>query len=178
LWDHFRATPEAASGPALFLLGSSAYSAQLAGYLGLPFAFAHHFDTGGTLQAATLYEQAFAPSSVLDSPYLIVTANVLTADTKEEAEWHSAPSRLAALGRRTGRFMPLRSPHAAAEHPDLAEANSLPSNRIVGEIATVIAEVEDLAARTGAAEVMVTSVAYDLSARIRNLELLADHWVT
>ena len=30
--------------------------------------------------------------------------------------------------------------------------------------------------RTGAAELMVTSVAYDVSARIRSIELLAEHW--
>ena len=51
----FRATPVALSSPTIHLLGSSGYSAQLAGLLGLPFAFAHHFDMGGTLQAAELY---------------------------------------------------------------------------------------------------------------------------
>ena len=176
LWDQFRATPAATTSPQVFLLGSSGYSAQLAGYLGLPFAFAHHFDTGGTMQATELYHQAFEPSVVLDAPYMIVTANVLAADSKEDADWHSAPGRLTALGRRTGKFIRLPSPHDAAVHPDLEQANSLPSSRIVGEISTVIRELEDLADRTGANEVMVTSVAYDLSARIRSIELLAEHW--
>ena len=45
-WDRFRATPAATSSPEVVLLGSSGYSAQLAGLLGLPFAFAHHFDIG------------------------------------------------------------------------------------------------------------------------------------
>ena len=43
-------------------------------------------------------------------------------------------------------------------------------------IATVVAEMERARARTGANELMVTSVAFDLSARIRSLELLAEHW--
>ena len=77
--------------PAVILLGSSGYSAQLAGILGLPFAFAHHFDTGGTLQALDLYRSAFEPSTVLDQPHAIVTANVLTAPTAEEAAWLAAP---------------------------------------------------------------------------------------
>ena len=72
--------------------------------------------------------------------------------------------------------MPLPSPQAAATHPDLEEANRLPTNRIVGEISTVVLELEELVDRTGAAELMVTSVAYDLSARIRSIELLAEHW--
>ena len=178
LWSHFHATPAPAGHPQIFLLGSSGYSAQLAGHLGLPFAFAHHFDTGGTMQATELYQHTFRPSVVLAEPYMIVTANVLAADSKEEADWHSAPGRLTALGRRTGRFTPLPSPQAAASHPDLEQANRLPSNRVVGEISTVMRELEELVDRTGAAELMVTSVAYDLSARIRSIELLAEHWPT
>jgi luciferase family oxidoreductase group 1 len=85
LWERFRATPMPTSSPQVLLLGSSGYSAQLAGLLGLPFVFAHHFDTGGTLQAAELYRRSFEPSAVLDRPHLIVTANVIVADTEEEA---------------------------------------------------------------------------------------------
>jgi luciferase family oxidoreductase group 1 len=176
LWNQFKATPAASSSPDLFLLGSSGYSAQLAGHLGLPFAFAHHFDTGGTMQATELYRHSFQPSVVLDEPYMIVTANVLAADSKEDADWHSAPGRLTSLGRRTGRFIRLPSPQDAAVHPDLEQANQLPSSRIVGEISTVIRDLEDLVARTDANELMVTSVAYDLSARLRSIELLAECW--
>ncbi|MEI7618708.1 MAG: LLM class flavin-dependent oxidoreductase [Actinomycetota bacterium] len=173
----FRATPAAASSPGVFLLGSSGYSAELAGFLGLPFAFAHHFDMGGTLQAVDLYRRNFKPSSVLAEPHMIVTANVLAADSTEEADWHSAPGRLTALGRRTGRFMPLPSPSAAAAHPDIEEAKRLPSNRIVGSIADVVEQLHGLVERTGANEIMVTAVAFDLSARLRSLELLAQHWL-
>lgn len=176
MWNQFRATPAATSTPQVFLLGSSGYSAQLAGHLGLAFGFAHHFDMGGTLQAAELYHQSFRPSAVLDAPYLIVTANVLAADTAEQANWHAGPGRLTALGRRTGRFTPLPSPAAAAAHPDIEQANRMPSNRLVGDIATVVEQLDELAVRTVAAELMVTSVAYDLSARLHSLELLAANW--
>jgi luciferase family oxidoreductase group 1 len=176
LWNKFRATAAATSFPQMFLLGSSGYSAQLAGHLGLPFAFAHHFDMGGTLQATELYHETFQPSVVLDQPYMIVTANVLAADTKEEADWHSAPGRLTALGRRSGKFIRLPSPQDAAAHPDLDQAKRMPSSRIIGDIATVVNDLQTLVARTGASELMVTSVAYDLSARVRSIELLAEHW--
>ncbi|MCU1366516.1 MAG: putative Monooxygenase, partial [Ilumatobacteraceae bacterium] len=130
----------------------------------------------GTLQAADLYRSSFRPSAALDVPYMIVTANVLAADTAEQADWHGAPGRLTALGRRTGRFIPLPSPTDSARHPDIDQANRLPSNRIIGDPATVIAQLESLAQRTGADELMVTAVAFDLSARVRSLELLAEHW--
>ncbi len=41
-----RAIPAEGNEPAVWLLGSSGYSAELAGSLGLPFAFAHHFQCG------------------------------------------------------------------------------------------------------------------------------------
>jgi luciferase family oxidoreductase group 1 len=176
LWEQFRATPAATGSPSVFLLGSSDYSARFAAQLGLPFGFAHHFDMGGTMHAAELYHSLFQPSHVLAEPYLIVTANVLAAETKEEADWHAAPGRLTALGRRTGRFIRLPSPQDASVHPDIDEANRLPTGRVVGDIATVIPELANLVTRTGAGELMVTTVAYDLSARVRSLELLAEHW--
>ena len=64
-WDRFRATPQLSSSPEIVLLGSSEYSAQLAGILGLPYAFAHHFDIGtsiSTLDAIALYRQSFRAS--------------------------------------------------------------------------------------------------------------------
>ncbi|CAB4362884.1 unannotated protein [freshwater metagenome] len=176
LWQNFRATPAPTSMPSVFLLGSSGYSAQLAAHLGLPFGFAHHFDMGGTMEAVERYRRDFRPSSVLAEPYLIITANVLAADTKDEAEWHALPARLTTLGRRTGRFIRLPSPQDASVHPDMAEANRLPTSRVVGAAADVVAELLALASRTGADELMVTSVAYDLDARVRSIELLAEAW--
>ena len=176
LADHFRATPAATSYPPIFLLGSSDYSARLAAALGLPFGFAHHFDMGGTLHAAELYHQLFRPSAALAEPHLVITANVLLADTQEDADWHAAPGRLTALGRRTGRFIRLVSPADAARHPDLPEATRLPTSRVVGTPETGIPQLRALVERTGAAELMVTAVAYDLDARVRSLELLAANW--
>ena len=51
--------------PSIWLLGSSGYSAQLAGMLGLPFAFAHHFSARNTEPALELYRRSFQPSEVL-----------------------------------------------------------------------------------------------------------------
>ena len=48
--------------PAVWLLGSSGYSAQLAGLMGLPFAFAHHFSAANTRTAMELYRARFRPS--------------------------------------------------------------------------------------------------------------------
>ncbi len=176
LWERFAATPAATSSPQVILLGSSGYSAQLAGILGLPFAFAHHFDTGGTLQALNLYRQSFRASPVLEQPHVIVTANVLVATTDEEAEWQAAPGRLMVHGIRTGRFEQLHSPEASAVHPNLDAALAMPSRRIVGAAATAVEQLDTLVADTAADEIMVSAVAHSLEIRLNHLQLLAAAW--
>jgi luciferase family oxidoreductase group 1 len=178
LWEHFAATPAATSTPQILLLGSSGYSAQLAGILGLPYAFAHHFDMGGTLEALDLYRQSFRPSPARAEPYVIVTANVLVAPTEADADWEAGPGRLMVYEIRTGRFSPLRSPEMAAAHPSLAAARAMPSRRILGSPANAVAQLDDLVAVSGADEIMVSTIAYSLDARLRSLQLLAGAWAS
>jgi luciferase family oxidoreductase group 1 len=176
MWQRFAATPAAASAPTIVLLGSSDYSAQLAGQLGLPFAFAHHFDTGGTLLALDLYRQQFEPSPALDQPYAIVTASFLAAPTDEEAAWLAAPGQLMTYALRTGRRIQIVPPAAAAQHPDLAAARQMPSNRIIGTPDAVVARLEGLVRETAADEIMVMPFTYGIDERVRSLELLAQGW--
>ena len=97
-----KAVPHAPTRPDIWLLGSSGYSAQLAGMLGLPFSFAHHFSGGGTEQALALYRDTFRPSETLDEPYAMIGVNVVCADTDEHARWLAAPQALSMLRMRTG----------------------------------------------------------------------------
>ena len=173
LWEQFAATPAATSKPQILLLGSSDYSAQLAARLGLPFVFAHHFDQGGTLEALDVYRDGFRPSPVLEAPHVIVTANVLVAETDEEADFQAGPGRVMAYRIRSGRFGPLLSPEVAAGQPDMVMARNVPTNRVTGSPAAALPKLDRLLATTGADELMVTTVAYDLRTRLRSLELLA-----
>ncbi len=80
-----KAIPGQGSNVPITLLGSSSFSAQLAGTLGLPFAFAAHFAPEYLYAAARLYRQAFRPSDVLRKPYMIVAVQVIAAETDAEA---------------------------------------------------------------------------------------------
>ena len=175
-WIDFRATPKATSAPPVLLLGSSGYSAQLAGYLGLPFAFAHHFDGGGVLGALDLYRQRFQPSPVLDEPFVIVSVGLVTAADAATAQYHAAPSLLRRWGIRTGRFWPLLPPDEAMLHPEWERAATMPTNAIVGDPQEAAASLAELAAATGADELMVHTSTFGLPERITSLELLADAW--
>ncbi|MCP3855087.1 MAG: LLM class flavin-dependent oxidoreductase [Actinomycetia bacterium] len=174
LHTRFRATPTAASSPSVVLLGSSGFSARLAGILGLPFSFAHHFDMGGTNQASDIYREAFQPSPVLAEPYLIISASVVVGDTDEEAERLSAPSRLRRFGIRTGQQVPLLPPEEARAHPSFAVAVGLPSNAHVGTGDHVVAGLGELVTETGAQELMLFPVAYALEDRVAALTEIAN----
>ena len=73
--------------PEVWLLGSSTFSAQLAGLLGLPFSFAYHFAPDLLDQAVEQYRTAFRPSVLLAEPYSMPAVSVLCAPTEEEARW-------------------------------------------------------------------------------------------
>ncbi len=176
LWDRFAATPRAATFPQVLLLGSSGYSAQLAGLLGLRFVFAHHFDMGGTDEAAALYRRSFRPSEHLAEPHLIVSANVLVSDTEAEAERQALPGQLLIHGIRTGERIQLLSPEDAPDHRWAGVARSTRSGRIVGTPERVVEQLESLQERTGADELMISTVCHGTEARVRSMELLAESW--
>jgi luciferase family oxidoreductase group 1 len=63
----------------LWILGSSLYGAQLAGMLGLPFAFASHFAPDALMPALDIYRATFRPSRQLERPYAMAGVNVIAA---------------------------------------------------------------------------------------------------
>src|SRR3954466_9274189 len=89
------AVPGAGDAPELWLLGSSDFSARLAGMMGLPFAFAHHFAGGDTTPLAfEIYRDAFTPSVVRREPHSMVAVTTLVADSAEEARRLALPQAL------------------------------------------------------------------------------------
>jgi len=172
MWTRMRATPVLQSSPTVALLGSSGFSAQLAGMLGLPFAYAHHFDTGATDIATRLYLDHFEPSPVLDEPHLIVGVGALAAESDAEAERIGLPGRILRLGIRTNRRHPLVSPEDAANHPDADAARDMPTDQLVGSPERVAEGLRELARRTDADELMLTAATYEVDDRIRSLQLI------
>jgi luciferase family oxidoreductase group 1 len=174
---HISATPGEGADPAIWLLGSSGYSAQLAGILGLPFAYAHHFSPRNTLPALALYRESFRPSDVLDQPYAMICAAVICADTDEDAERLAAPGRLGILSLRHGRPRRLPTPEEAAAHPLTGADHALIANfaggHVVGGPETVRAGLERLLDETAADELMISTSTYELADRLHSYELVA-----
>jgi luciferase family oxidoreductase group 1 len=167
------ATPAPTGTPEVWLLGSSTFSAQLAGELGLPFSYAHHFGTGITTQAAEVYRASFRPSAVLDAPHLMVSASVVVAESDERAEWLAGPSKVMALRLRTrGALAPIETPEDAEQllatiDPDQAREFFA---RVAGtQIATTAdraaERLHELVARTGADELIITATTHAVADR-------------
>lgn len=172
------AVPALGYQPAIWLLGSSDYSARVAGLLGLPFSFAHHFSAGNTLPALDVYRSSFQPSDVLDEPYVMLGVAVTCADTHERAAYLSKPADLSFLRLRSGRPGPFPSPEeAAAFHPtphEKAAIEAWTASRIIGDPDEVGAALADLQRRTGADELMITTMLHAHEDRVRSLELIAE----
>ncbi len=170
-------TPGIGYLPEVWLLGSSLFSAQLAGLLGLPFSFAYHFAPDLLDQALERYRATFRPSFVLERPHVMVAASVLCADDAEQAAWLAGPAALSILQLRTGRPAPLATPERAAAYAftptERAIVERATASHVVGDPASVADGLARLIERTGADELMVSTRAHSLEVRARSLTLVA-----
>jgi luciferase family oxidoreductase group 1 len=166
--------------PEMWLLGSSTFSAQLAGILGLSFSFAYHFAPRELDAALEAYRSNFQPSIVLDEPRVMVAVSVICAPSVEEARWLSGSSALSIVQMRTGRPGQLPSPEEAALFeftPIEAEiATEAMSTHVIGDPDAVVDGLSTLLDRTQADELMISTRLHSLEARIQSYELLADAW--
>ena len=141
-----RALPGAGLNIPIWLLGSSGFSAQLAGHLGLPFAFAGHFMPENTLPALDIYRRSFQPSEVLDHPYSMVGVPVLAADTDAEAQHLSTTEYINVLRLIRNQLAPLSPPVETVEglaNPfEQAAVESKRAAAIVGSRETVRRKLE------------------------------------
>jgi luciferase family oxidoreductase group 1 len=176
--SRLKAVPTPAELPEIWLLGSSGFSAQLAGELGLPFSFAHHFSAANTEPALDLYRRSFRPSQWLDEPHTMVAVNAVCADTDERAELLARPGWLAFLRLRTGRPIALPTVEDAAAYeftePELEFVAQRRVGQALGSPETVQAQLAALIERTGADELMLTNQVYGIKDRMRSYELIAE----
>jgi luciferase family oxidoreductase group 1 len=173
-----RAIPGQGSNVPITLLGSSGFSAQLAGTLGLPFAFAAHFAPEYLYAAARLYREQFRPSDVLKHPYLIVAVQVIAADTDAAARrLFTTPQQrfLRLIRNQPVELLPPVDSMEPLWRDDLERAavESRLGAAIVGSDAMVKAGLEKLVRGTGADEVIVVTDTYEHADRVQSYERVA-----
>jgi len=174
------AVPGHGRSPAMWLLGSSTYSAQVAGLLGLPFSFAHHFSADSTLPALAAYRSSFRPSPVLDQPHAMLAVSVVVAPTEQRATFLSGSSELAFLQLREGRPGQLPTPEEAADfpytHAQRLQKAERSASHVLGDPEQVREQLDQLVADTGADELMITTMVHSQQERLESYSLLAQAW--
>jgi luciferase family oxidoreductase group 1 len=172
-----RAVPGGGADIEVWILGSSLFGAELAGMMGLPFAFASHFAPALLTEAVEIYRRSFRPSDRLARPHLMLGVNVVAADTDEEAALLLTSLQQAFVNLRSGNPTRLPPPVPGfAERltpPQAALLDGVLACAAVGSPDTVRRRLESLVARTQADELILTSQIYDHAARLRSFEIAA-----
>jgi luciferase family oxidoreductase group 1 len=173
-----RAIPGQGSNVPITLLGSSGFSAHLAGVLGLPFAFAAHFAPEYLYAAAELYREQFRPSEALRSPYFMVAVQVIAAETDAAARrlFTTPQQRFLRLIRDqpVELMPPVDSMEGMWQDWERAAVDSKLGAAIVGSNATVKAGLEKLVGDTSANEVIVVTDTFEHADRIESYRRVAD----
>jgi luciferase family oxidoreductase group 1 len=172
-----KAIPGQGSNMPITLLGSSGFSAQLAGTLGLPFAFAAHFAPEYLYVAAQLYRERFRPSDVLRKPYFMVGVQVIAAETNATARrlFTTPQQRFLRLIRNqpVELLPPVDSMEPLWQDWERAAVENKLGAAIIGSDATVKAGLEKLVGDAGADELIVVTDTYEHSDRLQSYQRLA-----
>ena len=175
-----QAVPGSRAHVPIWLLGSSLFSAQLAGELGLPFSFASHFAPDLLFEGLDIYRRTFRPSDALQQPYAMPAIMVVVADSDAEARHLLTSSQQATANLLRGTPGRLPPPIDTAEierrlSPDaLAAVAHRQRYAAVGSPATVRERIGRFVERTQADELMITAMIFDQAARLRSFELAAE----
>ena len=171
-----RAIPGAGTHVPVWILGSSLYGAQLAAWLGLPFAFASHFAPAMLDEAIKIYRRGFRPSAHLDQPHLMIAAGVCAAETDAEAAFLRSSQILAFARLRTGRPGKLPAPtHDLSEIPApvMAEVQAALSCSATGAPQTVKTQLRAILTRYQPDELIISGMIHDPTARLRSFDIAA-----
>jgi luciferase family oxidoreductase group 1 len=161
----------------LWILGSSHYSAHLAGVLGLPYAFASHFAPDSLFDALQIYRERFTPSEQLDKPYAMVGIMGVIADTDEQAAYHFTSSQQQFVNLRRNVRGPFPKPVTSMEgrwsEMERAGVEHALSFAIVGSPTTAEAKLDRFLEATRADELIVSTPIHDFEARLKSIEYFA-----
>ncbi|HZQ73253.1 MAG TPA: LLM class flavin-dependent oxidoreductase [Burkholderiales bacterium] len=171
-----RVQPEVPGAPEVWLLGSSDYSGALAAQLGLPFAFAHFISARGGDAVCRFYRDRFQPSAREPRPRVIVCTFAICAQSDGEAERLAASIDLRRLHMALNVDAPIPTTEEALAHRYSDEERRY----VLGQRARAVLggpqkcrdEIEAMAARYGADEVMLLTITGDYDSRLRSYELI------
>lgn len=173
-----RAIPGVGTHVPVWILGSSLYGAQLAAYLGLPYAFASHFAPTHLDEAIATYRATFRPSEILERPHVMIGVGMCAADTDEEAHFLRS-SQILTFARlysgKSGAFpQPVKDVSAEVPPHILDQVLQSLSCSAVGSPATVERQMRALLDRYQPDEVIIAGMIHSHEARMHSATLAAE----
>jgi luciferase family oxidoreductase group 1 len=177
-------TPDMEGAPDVWLLGSSGWSADAAGQLGLPYAAAHFINPRPTRASIELYRRAWEKAGHEGEPQLLVAVGAVAAETEEEAHYHNSSQRLRRLLRDRGEWSngPVPTPEDAMARlatldegppPLMADEGEWP-RVFVGDQRQVHDGLAGMADALGVDELMLITVVHSHEARKNSYRLMAE----
>ncbi|MFC7684751.1 LLM class flavin-dependent oxidoreductase [Ureibacillus sp. GCM10028918] len=163
----------------VWLLGSSLYSAQLAGQLGLPYSFASHFAPDLMDDAIATYRRNFKASAVLEKPYVMVAVNAVVADTEEEAEFLASTLFQQFLGiiqGKRGKTQPPRDMTNLWTEEQKKVVHQQLKYTFYGSSEKVYNQLVEFMRHREIDELMINSPIYNINDRKKSYELLSKVW--
>ncbi|MGY4689136.1 LLM class flavin-dependent oxidoreductase [Salibacterium sp. K-3] len=162
----------------IYILGSSTDSAVLAAKLGLPYVFAAHFAPAHMEEAISIYRQRFQPSDYLAEPYMMICANVIAAETDEEARREQTTMQQFFLNVVRGDRQPLSPPVDNMDEiwnsREKEAAASMSSMTFLGSRETVQEQLQRFQEKYNVDELMAVSYIYDKEKQKRSYDILKE----
>lgn len=174
---YVKAVPGGGLNIPVWLLGSSLYSAKLAGEYGLPYAFASHFAPDLLDDAIRIYYRHFTPSKHLEKPYVIASINAFVGETDEEGEYLASTLFHQFLnitrGKRGKSPLPTNMDEVWTEYEKRNVLNIL-RYTYFGSKDKVKQGIEQFLEDRPIDEIMINSPIYDLNKRISSYQYLSE----
>jgi len=172
-----RVAPETPGSPQVWMLGSSMWSSRAAAEFGLPYAFAHFFSGTGTREAIGNYQRSFAATARRAQPQATAAVGAICAETQQEADYLATSMQLLRRRIRMNDRRPVEAPEDAIHELKLL-GGAMPDEGewpvyFVGTPERVRAQMEAMAFALNIDELLVNTIVWDHTARMRSYELLA-----
>jgi len=165
--------------PEPWMLGSSGQSAMKSAEMGLGYSFAKFFGIETDPDVFQLYRDHFEPSPFFDQPSVMVSYQIIVADSAEEADYLAKPIELAQVGLASGRLIENMDPEEVKDYEFSPRAQDFLDNHYENRflikgtpehVQSILTEEQEL---LGIDELMVYAPIFNQEARIHSYKELA-----
>lgn len=165
--------------PEPWMLGSSGQSALKSAEMGLGYSFAKFFGIDTDPGVFQLYRDRFEPSRFFEKPSVMVSYQIIIADSKEEADYLAKPIEMAQIALASGRLLPNVDPEDVKDYEYSENEQNYLDERyekrflIKGtpdHVERILAEEQEL---IGMDELMVYAPIFDHEKRVQSYKHLA-----